>query len=124
MPDFSKMTEAEMFANDEAVFQQHLKDWEQDVDLAFYVVLDCGLGDTYCLLSLLPELRKKHENLILAVCYPQVFDGQDVKLISIADAQLLLGDITKYNLYKNLIDWGWTAKDGNLVDAFRRLYNV
>ncbi len=56
----------------------------------------------------------------MAVCYPAVFsDESDVKIISIAEAKQLVGDIDKYNVYRLGWEKSWT---GSLMDLYKELY--
>lgn len=84
------------------------------------VVLDCGLGDHWAFKNILPELKKKHDKIIIAACFPDVFwDDPSITLISIADAKRMYGDITPFQVYKHL----WESKKKmHLVDAFKKLY--
>jgi hypothetical protein len=93
------------------------------------VVLDCGLGDHCAFKTILPELQTKYKDLVLAVCYPELFKNdnnrggkntdKDIKIISIADAKAM-GDIGKYSIYKFM--WDNTDKRYTLPDAFRAMY--
>ena len=85
-------------------------------------VLDNGLGDHIVFKSLLPEIKSKNpgSRIILAVCYPEVFEDVDgVTLSSIGDAYAAFKDLSQWNIYK----WGEEQKwAGSLQDAFRRMY--
>jgi hypothetical protein len=59
-----------------------------------------------------------HKQIVLAVCYPEVFEDEGVELLSIAEAQMMM-DISELNIYKKMWDWNWKW---SLADAFRRLY--
>lgn len=108
---------AENWENDEKIFQGYLNLWGVSQTQEKVIVLDAGLGDHYAFKNIIPELKG---NLKIACCYPEVFyDEKDLKLISIAEAKLLYGNIDQYNIYKFMIDHNW---QGSLVDAFRALY--
>lgn len=107
-----------LWEHDEQIFQSYLKEWgEKDNSPTKLVVLDCGIGDHFAFKSILPQLKAKHtdKELCLAVCYPNVFDGEGLKLISIADARNMLGQrYDSANLYK----WCWEkAWDRPLTEA-------
>lgn len=82
-----------LWEKDEAVFQQYLRAWGIVQPDAKLIVCDFGLGDHLVLRGIWPDLRRKFPDRkwTLAVCYPEVFEGEAVTLISIADAKLILG---------------------------------
>lgn len=65
------------------------------------------------------ELKAKYKNLTLAVCYPEVFEDEGVRLISISEAYSLGIDKDKHNVYKFMTDHCWTE---SLVDAYRKMW--
>jgi len=118
MPDFSKMTDLEMFQHDEKIFSSKLQEWGVQFKNTKLIVLDNGLGDHLIFKKLLPEIKQKYERVIIASCYNEVFEGEDVQLISIAHAKSMM-NIDDYNVYKKAIDTGHT---GQLIDVYRKLY--
>lgn len=112
-----------LWERDENVFRGYLKEWGYDRPVPTKViVLDCGIGDHFAFLSVLPKIKEAHpdKDLVLAVCYPSVFDGQDLKLISIADAKNMLGDrYDDYSIYKHLWDRNW---DSSLSDGMLAMH--
>jgi hypothetical protein len=122
MPDFSKMSDREMFDHDERIYLRKLAEWGVKLNKHKYIVLNGGLGDHIILHSLLNEIREKYKDykLTIAVCYPEVFkDDRDIKIISIADAHFIFGNLDKFSIYKWCIDHKW---DRPLIDAFREMY--
>ncbi len=112
----------EFFEHDEKIFQNKLKGWNLEAQKIKLIILDCGIGDHWCFKNILPEIREKHKDkkIVLAVCYPAVFsDESDVKIISIAEAKQLVGDIDKYNVYRLGWEKSWT---GSLMDLYKELY--
>jgi len=113
----------EAFDHDEQVFLSKLKEWGIKLKYNKLVVLDCGLGDHLVFSKIIPEIKKKYPNqkLIIACCFPEVFEDEDdnVILISIADAISHCGDISSFNIYKWMWDRNWKK---SLEDAFRGLY--
>jgi hypothetical protein len=109
----------ELWSYDEKIFRNKMDSFGINFTQTKLIVLDNGLGDHLCFKSILPEIREKYKDLVLAVCYPEVFKNDDIKLISIADAKNM-GDITQYNVYKFL--WDTTPRRYTLQEAFRRLY--
>ena len=98
--------------SNQAMFEQDERIFKNTVSLKDHkiVVLNCGLGDHIVFSKLLPELG----SAAIFTCYPEVVPGN-----SIAQAQELLGDIERFNIYKKMDQWKWK---GSLEDAFRKLY--
>lgn len=104
---------------DEKHFQNLLNQWGVNKDRKM-IVLNGGIGDHYAFKNILPELRKKYKNITIACAAPQVFwDEKDLKLISIAEANLIFGNIDNYNIYKFMGDKNWNK---SLTEAFRAFY--
>lgn len=74
------------------------------------VVLDCGRGDHMVFKKVLDDI----DNPLVFTCYPDIVPG-----LSIADAQKLIGDISYFNIYSRMDDWGWKR---SLESAFRKFY--
>ena len=112
----------EMFSHDEQIFLRYLRDWNVNIKPLKLVVLNNGLGDHFIFKQILLEIQTTFSNnrIVLAVCYPEVFQDSNVELISIADAQIMLGDkIEEFDIYK----WCWSKNYTKpLVEAFRELY--
>jgi len=83
-----------LWQHDEQIFQSYLKAWDVNLQESKLVVLDMGLGDHLIFKAIFGDLRRRHpdKRWTLAVCHPDVFKNEDVTLISIADAKLLLGN--------------------------------
>jgi GT2 family glycosyltransferase len=79
------------------------------------ITLGNGLGDHYSFKQILPELIKKYNKVIIGCACPEVFEGDDVKIISYADAKRSSDD----NVYNWMMEHGWK---GHIVDAFREMY--
>lgn len=108
-----------LWAWDDSVLNFHMQKWGVQARHPKLIVLDSGLGDHLAFLNVLPEIKEKHKDIILAVCYPDVFvDHVDLRLISI-DSAKAMGPIDEYNIYKKM--WDWNHKT-SMVDAYRRLY--
>lgn len=96
-----------LWEHDEQVFQGYLKAWgvvQPDTKL---VICDYGLGDTLILKGIWPELKRKfpERKWTLALCFPEVFKDEDVTVISIADAKLLVGGkYDEYSVYRHAWD--------------------
>lgn len=110
-----------MWEQDEARFREWLRDWKSGVEGRKTAILDNGIGDHYCFKTLLPKFQAKYGKPILAVCFPDVFKGEDVDLISIADAQARFGSLDQFNVYKWAWDHNWQRP---LVEAFEEMYGL
>lgn len=107
----------QMFADDERKFIEFLKENGVEPRLPKIIVLDNGLGDHYAFRSVLPEIQKKHPDIILACCYPQVFEGLNVRLTSIGEAKIAgWGG----NIYQFMAQNNWK---GSLTDAYKAYYS-
>lgn len=114
-----KDTSGGIRAYNSSYFEYDDKIFKNSFNSQFIAVLDNGIGDHIVFRSLLNDLRKKHDDITIACCYPEVFrDDSDIKLISIADAKTLT-NIDELNIYKKMVDWNW---NDSLENAFRKLY--
>jgi GT2 family glycosyltransferase len=103
----------EFYDRDEAVFNAITQ--TQDSKL---FVLDSGMGDHIVFKKILPELKTRYKDITLAVCYPELFTNEGVKLISIGEAKAM-GPINWYNIYAYMYKSGFK---GELIDAYRNMY--
>jgi GT2 family glycosyltransferase len=110
---------ADMWKHDEDIFLRKLNEWDVHPKIVKLVVLDSGLGDHIVFKKTLPELKTKHKNIVLAVCYPQVFkEDTDVVLISIAEAKQIT-NIDQFNIYKWMDQRQWKQ---SLEQAYREAF--
>ena len=98
-------TKQELYSHDEQIFQNFLKYKDNTI-----VVLNCGLGDHIVFSKVLPKIK----NPIVFTCYPEVIPGQ-----SIAEAEMLFGNLDQWNIYKKMDEWVWID---SLEKAFEALY--
>jgi len=112
-------SDARFWMHDEHIFSQRLKEWGVNGKAVKPIVLDCGRGDHILVRSLLPEIKKKYPKIVLATCYPDIFEGEEQ--ISIAEANMRFGNLDRFNVYKFCIDTGW---QGELRDAYRRMLGL
>jgi beta-1,4-mannosyl-glycoprotein beta-1,4-N-acetylglucosaminyltransferase len=109
-----------LWEHDEIIWQSYLKEWGADNGKPTKVIVaDMGRGDHHILKSILPELKERHKDkeLILSVCYPDIFADEGLKLISIADAKNMLGErFDEHLLYRFLwmSAWNRPLKEGML----------
>ncbi len=106
--------------DDEKLFQDKLREWGVNSEPTKTIVLDCGRGDHVIVKSLIPRLKEKYGKLIVATCFPDIFNGE-VEQISIAEAKNRLGNIDRFSIYRWCIDHNWTE---NLVTAHEKMYDL
>jgi hypothetical protein len=115
----------EMFQHDEQIFQNKLSEWGVKLRKNKLIIMDNGKGDHVILKNILSEIKNKYNDcrIIIAACYPEIFDEDYVTLISIGEARMLCINSGKnfddFNIYKFCIDNNWSS---SLIDAFRKLY--
>lgn len=99
-------TNAELYAHDERIFRNVLNYRGKTV-----VVLDCGMGDHVVFKHVLKDIPDP----VVFSSYPEIIPNSR----SIAEAQELFGDISKYNIYMKMDLWKWSD---SLENAYRKLY--
>jgi len=115
----------EYWAHDEQIFLKKLNEWGINLFNPKFIVLDCGLGDSYMFLNILPEIKEKYKNkkIIIAACYPDVFSNEGIEIVSVEEGKSILANagknINEYNVYHFCGKNKW---QGHLIDAFRKLY--
>jgi len=107
-----------LWEHDEKIFSRKIQEWEIKLNNLKLVVLDAGLGDHLVFKKILPEVLSKYEKVAFAVCYPEVFEDDNITLLSINQAKMML-NIDDLNIYKFCIDHQWTK---SLEEAYRELY--
>jgi len=108
-----------LWGYDEQIFRKKLSEWKVKAREIKLIVLDSGLGDHLVFKKVLPEIKLKNKDIVLAVCYPQVFaNDNDITLISIAEAQQLT-NTDSYNVYKWMAERHWTQ---SIEEAYRRMF--
>ena len=109
----------EAFDHDEEIFKNQLNEYKINTKSYKLCILDNGLGDHLVFKKLIPELQNKYNNLIIACCYPLVFEEyKNIKIISISEAQLLT-NINEYNVYKKMAEWNWKE---SIELAYKKMY--
>lgn len=105
-------TNESMWQWDEKMFSDILEnEWGIKV-----VSLGVGLGDHLAFINILPELIKKHKKIIIGNCYPDIFNGYDVKLVPFGPTKDL-----DTNIYKWMWDNNWKK---SIVEAFSTIYFI
>jgi hypothetical protein len=107
----------EMYDNDEAKAIEILRSQGVDIGKSAVIVLDNGLGDHWILKKVLPEIKKRYSKIIIACCYPEVFEDEDVELVSI-DYANGIKDVNVYNVYRWCAEKGWTK---SLEEAYKEM---
>lgn len=121
---FNKKEDERMWADDEIKFRERLNAWGIKLNEYFVIVLNGAAGDNYAFRPILSDIRKKYKNkkIFLATVFPDIWvDEPDIDIASIAGARILLGDISKWDVYKKGYDSGGSL---SLIDAYRKIYDV
>ena len=109
--------------DDEAIFTNHMKEWNVVPSKIKPIVLDNGIGDHWAFKHILEEIKEKfHDHkIVIACCYNDVFhDEEDVELISIREARQWLGNnVENFNIYRWCGERNWNK---SLVEGFRGMY--
>lgn len=109
-----------LWASDDAIFARKIQYWGVKGRETKLIVLDAGLGDHLLFKAVLPKIKEKYKNIVMAICYPDVFkEEKDIKFISIADAKLM-GDDEKHNIYKWMWDRNWKESIGKAYEEMYR----
>lgn len=107
--------------HDENVFAQKMLDWGVVKPRPEkIIVLDAGRGDHVIIKKLLPQIKAKYPNVLIATCHPDILDGE-VQQISIAEARRNLGNLENHSIYGFCTRNNW---QGNLVEAFQKMYEL
>jgi GT2 family glycosyltransferase len=113
----------ELWAKDQKVFENKLKEWNINLTKFKFIYLNNGLGDHYSFKHILPEIKNKYKDykLVAAVYYPEAFwDEPDIELMDLNSGQILIhGDIDKYDIYK----YGHLNNHNtSVLDIYRKIY--
>jgi hypothetical protein len=115
-------TKDELYSRDEAIFRKLLLDWKVSPAKLKVAVLDNGIGDHFAFRSVLPDIKKAYPDyrIILGVCYANVFEGEEgVELISIDEASVIVGDVSKWSVYAWMDQHNWKKP---VSEAFKEMY--
>lgn len=104
----------ENWYRDEIAFQETLREYDGHK----VVYLDCGMGDHLTFKPCLEPLKKIYKSVTLAVCYPELFPGENC--ISLVEGQKICNP-EKHNIFKWCIDHNW--KD-EIKFAYAKMYGV
>jgi len=99
------------YEHDEWIFQKWLEFKKSGKTL---YILNGGLGDNYMFLQAIKPKPKS----VVATCYPDLFKGMGIEIISIADAWNIT-NVESHNIY------GWCGQNdwkGHLIDAYKEFY--
>jgi hypothetical protein len=111
----------ELWEHDKQIFRARLKEWGVTLRKFRFVVLDSGLGDHIVFKKVLQKMKRKFpdDKIVVACCYPDIFKGDNVKLVGIGDAKAYFGNLDPFNIYKFMWDKQWKQP---LEDAFVEMY--
>ena len=102
------------YAWDQAEF---IKILEQEFGIKL-IEIGVGLGDNYAFLQVLPDIIAKHPVVIIATCYPEVYE-EFTNQIEVVPFQMAGTVVNNSNIYDWMSERHWT---GSLADAFRQVY--
>lgn len=111
-------SDEKLWHQDDEKFKERMALWKLEGKLTKLIVLDNGLGDHLAFKKILPDLQEIYDNIVLATCYPEVFEDCDVRQISIEEAKFI-GNIDEYSVYL------WMEKNkwrGSIINAYRKMY--
>ena len=109
-----------LWAHDEQHFDSMMQEWGVRFSKTKFIFLNNGLGDHLVFKQLIPELQAKFNRIVIACCYPEVFeDCTNVETMSIAEANTMVGDGFRFDIYRWMAENDW---HGPLVDIYRRIY--
>ena len=106
--------------------EQHFRTKMLELGIRFsntkFIFLNNGLGDHLVFKQLIPELQAKFDRIVIACCYPEVFEDCDkVETMSIAEADTMVGDGFRFDIYRWMADHDW---HGPLIDIYRGIYGI
>ena len=108
-----------MWAHDEQIFAKKMAQWGVRPRETKLCVLDSGFGDHLVFKAVLPDIKKKYKEVVVANCYNEVFsDDKDIKMVSIAEANMT-ANVEELNIYKFMWDHNW---QDSLEKAYRKMY--
>lgn len=116
-----------LWDHDEKIFSSWATTHKIRFNDYWLIVLDNGLGDHWAFKHVLAKILEKAaitgKTLLVAVCYPDVFDDvTGLNLISIDDARRMSGSgFDKHNIYNFMIERNWT---GSLGEAFKSMHGI
>jgi len=111
-----------LWKNDKKIMEEKLKEWGITVNKYKFFVLDNGIGDHIVFKKVFDEkLRERYKDstIVIGCCYPNVFEGAEVKLVSVNDMKAYYGNLDRFNIYKWMWDRNWVL---SLDQAYGELY--
>lgn len=102
----------EMWKHDENVFQMWLKHKDKKL-----VILDSGLGDHFAFLNILPKLKEKYGKVLIACCYPEVFEEEVISI----DEGSKLENPELHNIYAWMDKHNWKQ---SIIKAYAKMYHL
>lgn len=100
------------YEHDEKIFMKKFAEWGYKI-----CTLNSGLGDHLAFSNILPKLIEKYEMVILGCCFPQVFEGYNVKVIPVGAVE----KVNPENIYEWMIKNDWNK---SLTEAYSKMYGV
>lgn len=114
-------SDGSLWRQDEEKYQQIIaNEWEYNIPDGNILPLKTGIGDHYIVKKHIMGILEKYKHeLVLAPAYPDVFADVPIDMISIPEAESLIGNLDKYNPYRWCIDNKFA---GNMYDAIWSMY--
>ena len=121
-------SDTSLWAKDDEVFKNKMKEWGVNLSGMFPVNMDNGMGDHWIFKPILEKIleRNIHDMIIVAACYPAVFEDllkkyNNLLLISIADGNNMFGKdkMHQLNVYAFCNDNKWNQ---HVSKAFEKIY--
>ncbi len=110
----------EDYKHDEKIFEGYMNQWGySNSEEGYWVVLDNGIGDHFAFSNILDDLIERKKKVNVACCYPDVFEGYNVNIKSIAQARERFGNIEMFNVYGFMEHGKWNK---TMVEAFKEMY--
>lgn len=105
--------------HDEAIFTRYMQKFNIQFRETKTIILDNGIGDHYAFKHILHDLKQRYGRIILATCYPEIFNDEMITQISIQDAKDMGLNLPEHNVYEWMRNNSWTQ---NIVEAYRKMW--
>ena len=112
-----------LYQADENIYFSKLKEWGIILNKYLPIVINGGIGDNFCFKHILKNIKEKYKGkkkIIIATVYPDCyFDEPEIETTSIFGAQILVGDISRFDPYKIGFD---NQGKLSLLECFKKIY--
>jgi hypothetical protein len=122
-------TDHSMYQRDFDIFQEKLKEWGVKPRKFKVIVLDNGIGDHCCFLSVYDEIRRRcpDHTFVIAPCWTEVFEAfadrlKGDEVIIHLDEGRLISNAKDQNVYAYMSDNQFDLKGKTMAEAFVEMY--